>query len=346
MKIKKVDLLQALNAVKPGLATKTVVQQMEHVLFTGQDLITYNEQTGVLYPFETEFEASVNYNDIYKIITKIKKDEIDLTVEGSELLITTKTTKAGLVTMTTDEIDESLNGLINQLPNEENDLEWQDLPSDFIDGALLCIPAASQDLSQGTLACLYVNGTNMICSDNRRTSWYELSEAVSTEFFIRAGTIRELARFDIKRLCVSESWIHFSTNNNVVFSTRLIKGKPLDYFLAMFVGFKGTAVKLPEGLKALVDSAAVMAEDEVMRDMQITLQEGEMLCATQNARGWVEEPIPIKFNKKTPIDFQVSAVFLQQILNLPLKMTVGKNKSLFESGAFKHILLHKVEKKI
>ena len=345
MKIKRSELLQALNAVKPGLATKSVVQQMEHVIFTGQDIITYNEQTGILYPFETEFEASVNYNDLYKIITKIKKDEIDLTVEGSELLITTKTTKAGLVTMNTGEIDESLNGLINQLPDEENGLEWQNLPSDFIDGALLCIPATSRDLSQGTLACLYVNGTNMICSDNQRVSWYELSEAVDAEFFIRAGTIRELASFDIKRLCVSESWVHFITENDVVFSTRLIRGKSFNYFLDMFDGFKGTAVKLPEGLKALVDAAAVMAEDEDVRNMKITLREGEMICATQNARGWIEEPVPIKFNKKTPIDFQVSAVFLQQILNLPLQMTVGKNKSLFESGAFKHILLHKAKKK-
>jgi len=346
MKIKTSELLKALNAVKPGLASKTAVQQMEHVIFTGQDLITYNEQTGILYPFETDFEISVNYNDLYKIITKIKKDKIELTVEESELLITTKATKAGLVLMSTDEIDAGVNALLSQIPNDENGLDWQDLPSDFVDGALLCIPAASRDTSQGTLACLYVNETNMVCSDNQRVSWFELSEAVNYEFFIRAGTIRELASFDIKRLCVSESWVHFITNNDVVFSTRLIKGKSLDYFLDMFAGFKGTAVKLPEGLKALVDSAAVMAEDESVKNMKITLQDGEMICATQNARGWVEEPVPVKFNKKTPIDFQVSAVFLQQILNLPLKMTVGEGKSLFESGAFKHILLHKAKQEV
>jgi len=344
MKIKRSELLEALNAVKPGLATKTVVQQMEHVIFTGQDIVTYNEQTGILYPFETDFEASVNYNDLYKIITKIKKDEVELTVEESELLITTKTTKAGLVTMTTDEIDESLDGLINQLPNEVNGLDWQDIPSDFIDGALLCIPAVSQDLSQGTLACLYINNDNLICTDNQRISWYKLKEPVNYEFFIRAGTIRELASFDIKRLCVSESWIHFITDKDVVFSTRLIRGKSFDYFLDMFDGFKGTAVELPEGLKALVDSAAVMAEEGIYRNMRVTIQEGEMVCATQNARGWIEEPIPIKYDKKTPIDFQVSAIFLQQILNLPLKMTVGKGKSLFESGSFRHILLHRVKK--
>jgi len=346
MKIQRAELLEALNAVKPGLATKSIVQQMEHVLFTGHDLITYNDQIGVLYPFETDFKVSVNYADLYKIITKIKVDELELSVKESELLITTESTKAGLVTIATDEIGDSLDGLINQLPSDENKFEWQELPSDFLKGALLCIPAAAQDLSQGVLACLYVNGTNLICSDNLRVSWYELSEDTNVEFFIRAGTIKELSSFDIKQFCVSDSWINFCTDNNVVFSTRLIRGKSMEYFLDLFKEFKGTTVDLPDGLKIIVESAAVMAEDEAVRDMRITLQKGEMVCMTHNARGWIEKTIPAKFNRKTPVDFSVSATFLQQILNLPLTMTVGENKSLFESGNFKHVLLHRINQEL
>lgn len=345
MKIVKTDLLEALNAVKPGVATNAIIEQMECVTFTGQDLLTYNDQIGVLYPFETDFDISINYYDLHKIISKIKENEFAISVnDSSELMITTNkgTTRAGLIPVQTEEIDESIDGLIGQLPNDENNLEWQDLPSDFIEGASLCISAASQDLSQGTLACLYTDGMDLVCSDNQRVSWYKLEEDLGCEFFIRANTMRELSHLNIVSFCISDSWVNFLTDNNVVFSTRLIKGTPMTYFLELFTDFKGAVVKLPEGLKDVVSSAAVMAEDDTIRDMQITLQKGEMLCRTQKARGWIEKKIPLKFNRKTPVTFQVSATFLQQILGLPLKMTVGKDKSLFESGSFKHVLLHRI----
>ena len=343
MKIQRAELLKALNHIKPGLAT--TIKSMEYATFTGDTLLAYNDQIGVLYPFETDFEVAINYDDLYKVISKTKIDEIDLSMDGAELRITGKTTKAGFNSITTEEIDESIQALYAQIPNEENGLDWIELPTDFISGALLCISAAATDTTQGTLACLYVGGADLICSDNLRISHYIMNEDLGINFFIRAGVIRDLASFDFTHICISKSWVHFITEDGVIFSTRLIRGKDFDYYLTKFDGFKGTAVKLPEGLQPIVDAAAVMAEDDVIKDMWITLQEDEMTCATQNARGWIEKTIPLKFKRKTPIEFQVSATFLQQILNLPYKMTVGKDKSLFESGSFRHLLLHRVKQK-
>ena len=343
MKIKRAELLEALNIVEPGVATNAVIEQMGCILFTGQDMITFNNQVAVLYPFDTEFEVAINHADLKNIVTKIKKDEIEFVMGESELLITTKTTKAGLVPLTTEDIDESIDSLISQLPNEENDLEWQDLPDGFIDGALLCAPAAAHDLSQGPLACLYINNSNLVCGDNQRISWYEMNKPIEgDEFFIRAGVVGELAKFNVKQLCVSDSWANFVTDDNVIFSTKLVKGKSIEYFTEMFAGFKGNVIALPEGLREIVEAAAVMAEDTDTKDMQISIQKGEMICATQNNRGWVEKTIPLKYDKKKPVELFISAKFLQQILNLPLKMTVGKDRSMFQSGQFKHMLIHKV----
>ena len=243
-----------------------------------------------------------------------------------------------------DEINDSINGLVNQLPNDDNEFKWQELHKDFMEGALLCIPASSHDMSQGTLACLYTNGSDLICSDNLRVSWFALKESMGVEFFIKAATVRELAAFEFTQFCVSGSWVHFQTENNVVFSTRLIRGKSLDYYKETFDGFKGSPVELPDGIKSVIDSASVMAEDDAIRDMTMAFKDGELICSTKSARGWIEKTIPVSYKKKTPVEFMISATFLQQILSLPLKMTVGESKSLFESGNFKHVLIHRVGK--
>ena len=342
MKIQKADLLQALNAVKPGLATKTVIQQMENVLFTGQDMITYNDQICVLYPFETDFTASVNYNDLYKIANKVATEDLEVTLVDNELRIKTKSTKAGLLIVEGDEINDSINELVSQLPNDDNEFKWQELYKDFMEGALLCIPASSHDMSQGTLACLYTNGSDLICTDNLRVSWFALKESMNAEFFIKAATVRELAAFEFTQFCVSGSWVHFQTGNSVVFSTRLIRGKALDYYKEVFDGFKGSPVELPDGIKSVIDSASVMADDDAVRDMTMVFKDGELICSTKSARGWIEKTIPVSYKKKTPVEFMISATFLQQIVSLPVKMTVGENKSLFESGNFKHVLIHRV----
>lgn len=343
MKFQKEDILKAFEVTKVGAAVNHPIAQMENAMFTGEDLITYNDQICVLCPFETDFDASVNFKDLKNIISKIPEDEIEITKEGNELRITSKSTNAGLPLTLEDEISENISTIYDQLPHEENDLEWQKLPEEFMKGALLCIPAASNDQSLGTLTCLYANNQDLFCSDNQRVSWYQLKKSLNSEFFIKASTVRELSHFEFDEFCVAESWIHFQTENKTIFSTRMIKGKSIEVFKKLFTDFKGGAVvELPENMKEAVDSASVMSEDDQQRDMDIKFNKGELICSTRSARGWIERKMKMQYKSNEPLEFRISASYLQQILHLPLKMTVGDNKSLFQYENFKHILIHKI----
>jgi len=342
MKIKTETMLAALNAVKPGVATKTIIQQMENVLFAGQDIITYNSQICICYPFETDFTASINYKDLLKVVSKIDADEFEMTLVENEVRIKAPGTKAGLILTMEDDIGKDLDGLIAQLPSEENKIAWNKLPDEFMKAALLCIPAASTDMSQGTLTCLYANQTDLICSDNLRVSWYNLAESLNAEFFVKATVIKELAQFDFKEFSVSDSWINFRADNNAVFSTRLIRGKSLDYFKVVFDGFTGKPITLPEHLGKAIDAASVMAQEDDDRGVWISFKNGKIVCGTQSSRGWIEKELAAEYESEEPLEFMVSAAALQQILSMPLITLVGDKKSYFESGRFKHVLLHRM----
>lgn len=340
MQLKREELLHALNTIKPGLAIKSVIAQMENATFTGEDLIAYNDQICVLFPFKTDFEASVKFDDLYKIVSKIPTEDLALNVVANELQITTESTKAGLNLSMEDEIANSVQSIIDQLPNAENGLTWQELFPEFREGALLCIPAAESDTSKGVLACLYANNNDLICSDNKRVSWFELKNSLNSEFFIKATTVKEFAQFDFTSFCVSESWINFRMDNGAIFSTKLIRGKGLDYFKKVFEGFDEKEIELPENLREIIDAASVMADDKDEKRMRIEFRGDEVVCSTRSVRGWIEKITKVNYKDKTPVEFRVDAKLLQQLVGQQMTMRLGKNKSLFSNGQFKHVLIH------
>jgi hypothetical protein len=345
MIFKRELLLNALDILGPGLAASADVKAMRNVLFTGENLIAFNEQIGVVVPFETDFEASINHEDLMNILTKLDCSELEMALIDDEVRIRAESTEAGLLIESTEQIDKSLTTMRNSIPNDENGFEWTVLPKDFISGMLLCIMAADKSLQLQSLACLYAKDDELLCTDNDRISLYTMDGNVGSEFFLRAGLVKELERYAITHLCDTESWVFFTTEDDILFAITKMYADPLGAtYIPLFDTFEGKAVKLPEGLKEVVTAASVMAVDTKVQAMEIVMQDGEMVCTTQNERGWVTKSIPMKSAGKKAVELHVSAAYLQQILDLPdLMMTIGEGKSLFTSGSFKHILIHRIE---
>jgi DNA polymerase III sliding clamp (beta) subunit (PCNA family) len=342
LEIKKEEILKALNTVKPGLSGTTLLAQMESIMFTGTDIITYNDQICVLYPFETDFEAAINHKDLLKVVNKISTETFKMELNENEVRVKAKGTKAGFNVVLENEISEKLTGLLAQLPDAENGKEWKDLPAEFMKGALLCLPAASTNQSQGVLTCLYTNGKDLICSDNQRVSWFEMNTDLGAAFFIKATVLKEISQFDFKKFVVSDSWVNFITDNDVIFSVRLIRGKAIDYYKKVFDGFSGgTNIDLPEGLREVIEGASVMAPEDD-HTVWLSFKDGKVSAGTQSNRGWIEKDLEIKYDSEAT-EFTVDASSLLQILGMPLKAVVGDKKSYFESGNFKHVLIHKME---
>ena len=114
----------------------------------------------------------------------------------------------------------------------------------------------------------------------------------------------------------------------------------MSYFKQLFTDFNGNSIELPDNLRELVDAASVMTVDNQSREMNVVFENGKIVCSTHGPRGWIEKEMPVKYESDTPLKFAINASFLKEILGIPLTMIVGENKSLFQSGNFKHILAH------
>jgi DNA polymerase III sliding clamp (beta) subunit (PCNA family) len=346
MKIKRAVLENALSKVKPGLEKgKEYIEQMKHVLFDGEDIATYNDHIAILVPFETDFKTSVKFEDLYKAITVTFQNAVNVDFSFDEkkkqMLMTSDKTKVGLNTTEIDEIGTKLRDLKKQLPTEPSD--WVQLPEDFNEALGLCVFAASNNMMDGPLTCVHIKGDNVLASDNIRVSWYKFAKEIEgADFLINANDIRELADFPVIDLFIAESWCHFITEDDIIFSAKKVEYEKVIPLERAFTKLKGTTLTFPEVLKDKLDSMLFMVDgdSQLEKFIDIDLSKDGIICKTTSDRGWIEQEVDIDYKGKDE-SLCINPIFLSQVLSKSTTAIISKDRTMLESGNFKHMLMHK-----
>ena len=332
MKINRDELLKILEAVSPAIGKKDMQEQLSGFLFTGDDIVTYNEQLCIKYPFETDFVCAISSEEFYKVLKGIEEETVDINEKGESLTIESVKTRAKLNTFLEDE------GILKSIKSiNDGEFKWKTLPEEFIKALSLCLFSVSKDISQGVLTCVCIGKGKLFSSDNYRISMYELEE-IDDSVLLPLGPASELVKFNVKEYCRSDSWIHFKTDNGVIFSSRIVNEEYPDC-LPFFKLEGGSRLRMPKALKGAVDAITFFAEGENDLDKKITVsfKEDSIFCTGEGRNGWVEKKVPIKY-KKDDISFIINPVFFSQILNSITSVTLTKEKALFKSGNFKHVI--------
>lgn len=335
MKIKRSELLKALSLVKPGLAKKEIVEQSTHFIFNKEEIVAYNDYICITHPFKTDFKCSIKAEEFYKLLQSMKEENI--TVEcGKDMIvkINDKETRVGLSATKEGKIDE----YINQL-DIKNIKKWKILPKDFIQGVYLCMFSISKDMTSGTLSCLSIVDNKISSSDNLRISQYEMGDSIKNDLLIPLQSVVELVKYPVTKYCLIDSWIHFKTDEGIVFSTRIMKGDFPD--VGKFLDLKGTKINLPKELQEAMQLTKIVVEDSldiVDQKVELTIKKDIITCRGDGKISWAEKDVVFSYKGKE-IKFLVNPLFLSQVLNKTTSVIVGEEKALFISDSFKHVMV-------
>ena len=64
--------------MKPGLAKKEIIDRSTHFVFSGSEVLTYNDQICISHPLKLDFVCSVPADDFFRIITNMDGDTLDI----------------------------------------------------------------------------------------------------------------------------------------------------------------------------------------------------------------------------------------------------------------------------
>ena len=333
MKITPSNFKEILLKIKPGLATKGIVEQATHFVFTGDDVFTYNDQISISYPLETEFRCSVPADTLYGLVKDLKGKEVEVTLNEGQLLLTCGRTKAGINISTDETIEELVKAM-----GFPKDTEWKSLDKEFLEGIKLCMFSASKDLSCPYMTCISVEHDRLVSGDDIRISLFDLRHEIPDTFLLPATAAAELVKFDIVEYALMESWIFFGTDDGIIFCSRIVVDEYPDV-TEFFEMKEGITMKLPSEFKDSINTVYPMADGDfdIDKQIEISITKNALKCRSDGASGWAETAIDIH-DGVPDLTFKVNPVFLSEVLSKETTATHEPGKLLILSGKLKHLM--------
>lgn len=308
MKIKKQDLITALEKVRPGLSSKETIQQSTSFCFLEGNVVTYNDELSISSPVSgLEITGAVQATELYQLLKKLKQDELELTVTENEIQLTSGKTKAGLTLQTEIKLP---------LSEVERKSKWKVLPEGFKDALRFAVSSCSKDMSKPVLTCVHINQTGFVegCDNYRVARWTLEAEFPTGTFLIPQSSVLELLKLEPVKVALDGGWVHFITEDKTTMSCRVIDDKFPD--TGKLLGVSGVEVSLPEGIVEVLDRATIFAKRDSSMDENITviLEKGKVKIESKSETGWFKEDVENKGYSGEELKFDITPNLLKGIL--------------------------------
>jgi DNA polymerase III sliding clamp (beta) subunit (PCNA family) len=239
-------------------------------------------------------------------------------------------------------------------------LKWETLPSDFMEGLMLCAPNVKNDLTLGSMAGLAVISQQdeilFIATDNQRISVYTSKGKLSEGFVLPAEVIGDVIKYgkEIESIAITDNWIHFGDQKGLILSTRKLMGeypvvKVMDVLKNNMPDGSERPYQLPEGLEQALNRAEILSQLDMAIPTISLERKGEFLIVRgERDAGQIEDKVVWeKEGMPENLIIIISPEFLRRVLKITreFKINPNKNAAMFEGKNFQHLMVITVESK-
>ena len=332
MRINKIILQKALEIVKPGLATKELIEQATSFAFIKGRIVTYNDEISISHPVEgLEIEGAVKADKLYSLLSKIKTDEIEIEIKGNELILLSGRSKAGIPIQM--DIKLPLDEAIGSIG------KWKDLPENFIKHMFFTMSACARDASMPKFTCVNVSEEGFIeATDSFRIAHCKLRQGMPIKtFLIPSSSVANMVKMNPNKIAEGNGWVHFKTAEGTIMSCRIFEDAFPD--TSSVLDITGDEIPLPKTISEVLDRAEVFARREHMLDeiVEITLQDRKFKIRAESDAGWFEEEVNLKYSG-TEIAFMITPYLLKSILNEVSSCLFCNDKLKFQGEDWEYVV--------
>ena len=330
--MKKAELIKALEAVRPGLANKEMIEQSTSFAFMKDRVVTYNDEISISYPISgIDLTGAIKAEELYAFLSKAKTEDIEVKITDAEIRLKAGRAKAGFtlqaeITLTLDEIGGTTN--------------WKPVPDGLLDAIKFVSFGCSTDMSRPVLTCVNVTGSGCIegGSNTRLTRYYaDVLPQGMPPFLLPVTSAKQLVKYAATKMAWGKGWIHFKTKEGCVFSCRVIEEAYPD--ISAILAVEGTEFQFPKTIDDILDRAAIFAvkNDPNDGDIIVSLEKNKIILSSKNVSGWVEESANIRY-KEENVSFLINPIFLKEIVPKTRQCILGEKSMRFEGDGWEHVV--------
>lgn len=331
MKVERDKLIRALEIVKPGLASKEMIEQSTSFAFMGDRVVTYNDEISISHPVEDmDMTGAVKAEELYQLLGKLQSKNVQLVVTDNEIRLKAGKARAGIT------LHEEI-----RLPLEEiGEIgDWLPVPGMLMAAMNFCMFSASNDMSRPVLTCVHVSDKGYVEScNNYRLTRYQLDEELPTPtFLIPVSSVRSLVKYHVTHMVMGTGWVHFKTVDDTVFSCRVFEDEYPN--VEGLLNVKGDVFQFPPTLKTVLDKASIFSKRDQFVDeaVEVHILKNLLKVRSEDVVGWFEEKVPIEW-EGAEVSFSINPTFLKEVLEKGAPCLLSKGRLKFEGKEWAHVV--------
>ncbi len=328
------ELLNALSALLPSVASSDAVKELECFKFENDIIRTANEVSiQTIKYFKTGLVCCVYAKVLFKLLSSMSEEEVDLKVTDTELLIKSGTTKGKIKLVESD--------LFPELMAVGEKYEPHELPDNFKETLDLCRFSMSTDMSKPDLCAIRVSEDFITSTDSYRITRFDINNLI--EFMIRDKMLDILLKFDKLISCqLTDKALIFKVSDDC-----FVIGPILSFEFPNIESMFSDSIELfefpGEDLKEALERLSIFSESVFKFDRKITLDFNKdlvILSSEEEQHGELVENIPLRGKGKFPVfKISINPMFLLDILKYgKCKVGLSGDRMIeFRTDSFRHV---------
>lgn len=334
-RVNRSEFLQALEAVRPGLSPKPLVEHSNSFCFRGGRVEAFNDEVACRFrtKLPKEIVGVVASKSLLAYLNKIPDEVIDIKVNEETKSFTIlgrgKKTDFLVAFEKTFEIDKV------ERPYKEN---WVELSPRFGDAIGMVAECAKKDASDSVLTCVHIHPDFVEASDETQWCRVRLRTKTKEPFLVKKDAIRHIVNLDMTEMAQTDSWIHFRNPAGLVFSCRRKASKFPDVSHLLEPIPKAKRMTLPKELAEDAGAVNVAAsEDKDANAIVVELEPGKFcitgLGVTIKAKHWKK----CDYSGK-PLAFMIQPDMLVQITKREKTCLIGRNRMKMKGDFWNYLV--------
>ena len=330
MKINRTEFKAILEKVKPGLASKEIIEQTSSFAFVDGRVLTFNDEISISHPIDLDITGVVKSTELYSLLTKVKKEDLTIEVQENQMIVSAGKTKAGIVFQAEIQLPlDELTGL---------EFDWKPLPAPVLDAIAFVQECCSTNAAQPILTAVHLTKKAVVASDGFRLAEWKVKCPVDL-VLIPKSSILEVLKFKPSFISTNTGWCHFKHENGAILSCRVIEGK-FPNCDSVWIN-EGDELTFPDTVKEALERVEIFAKKDFSMDESI-----EVLCVgnrltlrAESDNGWIKEKLSLSGNEKE-FSFNITPVLFRSILKHAKTCIVqGNSKIQFSTDQWRYLAL-------
>lgn len=328
------EFRKGLDMVKPGVAAKEdVIEQATHFAFVDSKIVSYNDELCISHKIDgLDITGAVQAEELYKLISKIKTKEIDITEGDNEIVFKSGKSRTGFAF--TKEIKLPLQDEVTEIG------KWKSLPVNFNEAIKFVSESCSNDILNPKTACVHINEKGFVeGTDTHKLSHWKFESPLAETILIPAKNVSVIVKVAPTKMAKGNGWIHFK-NKDTVISCRAYNEQFMDTAKVLAKPeSKGLAINFPDELVDALDKAKIFISSETKdKTVAVSITNNKLTVSNQSEIGWYRETFPIQF-KGTPFSFAIEPQTLISILKYMKTCMFYSDRLRFEGDNWIHVTL-------